>query len=78
MEKANTIDHDAVPIEDHPEYGDVLDNIKKYGDWNKEELIDCLYDPSGEGESKKYWRECYSRGELLMLVVDRCHGGTFQ
>ena len=64
-------------IEDHSEFGDVLDQIKEYGNWTKGQLVDSLYDESGERESKEYWRSL-SRGELLMLVIDRLHGGTFQ
>lgn len=64
-------------IEDHPDFGDVLDQIEKYGDWNKSQLIDALYDSSGDGETKKELN-CYSRGKLLSLLIDELNGRTFQ
>ncbi len=64
-------------IEDHPDYPNLLDEIEKYGNCNKAELIAMIYDESGEGETKQDLKK-YSFGKLLVLLIDGIHGGGCQ
>lgn len=64
-------------IEDHPEFGTVLDEIEKFGNYKKPDLVAYLYDDSGEGETKQQLN-LYSKGKLLAMVIDSIHGATFQ
>lgn len=64
-------------IEDHPDFGSVLDEIEKFGNYKKPDLVAYLYDDSGEGETKQALN-LYSKGKLLAMVIDSIHGATFQ
>ena len=64
------------PVEDHADWGDVLDSIEERGSQNKSALVAILYDESGEGRTKKELRAC-SRGYLLALAVDQDFGANY-
>lgn len=70
-----TDDEPQCSIDEHKDYCDLLDYVKKYADMTKKELVDMLYDESGDGETKAVLHS-YSKGELVMRAVDDMYGGN--
>lgn len=74
MNSANP-DTGSLSIEDHPDYPDVLDEVERFAAMTKQQLVDYLYDDSGEGESKQELKT-YSRAKLIVRAVDQQFGST--
>ncbi len=64
-----------VAVQDHPDYPNIIDYIELIGEYTKTQLVDLLYDESGDGDSKTYLRSM-SKAKLLALAVD-AHFGVF-
>ena len=57
---------------DSDEWCDLMDEIQKYVNMTKEDLILMLHEP-GESETKSGLRSC-SKGELVVKLIEEIHG----
>jgi hypothetical protein len=63
-------------IADHEEFGMLLESIEWAGARKKGELVNSLYDESGEGRTKKELKT-FNKGRLIALHVNQEFGGDF-
>ena len=58
------------PIQDHPEYPQIIEAIEKYADTGKVTLVLAAYDKSGESHTKTELIKM-TRGKLLAIIIDQ-------
>lgn len=75
MSPAETEQTTEKGIEEHSDYCDLLDYVRRFSAMTKSQLVDLLYDLSGEGLTKAQLRS-YPREELIVWAVDDAYGGT--